>query len=111
MLVPFYYSFLYNAPNTCARVDRSRDVFTNCNSAFGSLSAVLRSGTSSAASVDTEAIVESLESSGVANLATWLEAQKLLGAGQAEQALKIMSLLGTNNPKYVVRLSLCGAEN
>ncbi|EPB78798.1 tetratricopeptide repeat protein [Ancylostoma ceylanicum] len=83
-----------------------QDVFTNCNSAFGSLATVLRSGTSTATSVNTEAVVESLESSGAANLATWLEAQKLLGTGQAEQALKIMSLLGTNNPKILTEMGL-----
>ncbi|VDK78776.1 unnamed protein product [Cylicostephanus goldi] len=76
-----------------------QDVFTNCNSAFGSLATVLRSGTSSASTVDTEAIADCFEGSGSTNLTTWLEAQKLLGIGQAEQALKIMSLLGTNNPK------------
>ncbi|ETN80391.1 tetratricopeptide repeat protein [Necator americanus] len=83
-----------------------QDVFTNCNSAFGSLATILRSGSSSATTLDTEAIVESFEGSGAANLATWLEAQKLLGAGQAEQALKIMSLLGTNNPKILTEMGL-----
>ncbi|VDM73062.1 unnamed protein product [Strongylus vulgaris] len=83
-----------------------QDVFTNCNSAFGSLATVLRSGASIATNVDTEAVVEGFEGSGAANLATWLEAQKLLGSGQAEQALKTMSLLGTNNPKILTEMGL-----
>ncbi|VDL74615.1 unnamed protein product [Nippostrongylus brasiliensis] len=83
-----------------------QDVFTNCNSAFGCLATVLRTGASLANSIDIEAIGEGIDGSGAANLTTWLEAQRLLGAGQCEQALKIMSLLGTNNPKILTEMGL-----
>ncbi|XGW28921.1 hypothetical protein V3C99_008600 [Haemonchus contortus] len=83
-----------------------QDVFANCNSAFGCLATVLRAGAPIAANMDIDAIAEGLEGSGAANLTTWLEAQKLLGAGQTEQALKIMSLLGTNNPKILTEMGL-----
>ncbi|KAE9421231.1 hypothetical protein Angca_004868 [Angiostrongylus cantonensis] len=83
-----------------------QDVFTHCNSAFGSLAAVLRSGASTAYNAVIDIIGESLEGSTAANLTTWLEAQKLLGSGQPEQALKIMLLLGTNNPKILTEIGL-----
>ncbi|KAJ1374818.1 hypothetical protein KIN20_037741 [Parelaphostrongylus tenuis] len=83
-----------------------QDVFTHCNSAFGSLSAVLRTEASTAYNADIDVIGESVEVSSSANLTTWLEAQKLLGSGHPEQALEIMSLLGTNNPKILTEIGL-----
>lgn len=83
-----------------------QDVYTNCVSAFGCLATVLRSGASVAGTLDVDSITDGLRGSGAANLTTWLEAQKLLGAGQTEQALKTMSLLGTNNPKILTEIGL-----
>ncbi|KAK6058926.1 hypothetical protein COOONC_03484 [Cooperia oncophora] len=78
-----------------------QDVFTNCNSAFGCLATVLRSGASIAANMDVESISEGLEGSGAANLTTWLEGteaswvlDKLNKLSQSHVALQ-----NRNNPK------------
>ncbi|KJH52655.1 tetratricopeptide repeat protein [Dictyocaulus viviparus] len=83
-----------------------QDVFTHCKSAFGSLAIALRNGASTACDIDIDAVGEGMEGSTATNLVTWLEAQKLLGSGQPEQALKTMSLLGTNNPKILTEMGL-----
>uniref|UniRef100_A0A1I7WN58 Small ribosomal subunit protein eS28 n=1 Tax=Heterorhabditis bacteriophora TaxID=37862 RepID=A0A1I7WN58_HETBA len=78
-----------------------QEVYLSCDSAFGTLSTLLRNGSS--VEEDASAIGTKLDGSIV--LKTWLQVQELLGKGQTEKALKLLRNLGTTNPKVMIEMA------